>query len=80
MDREKVIKGLESCLKIPGFCNECPYGKYNYDDQQAYPVRGCVEKLRNDTLALLKEQETVIELYHKADTFLATHGWSWEGR
>jgi len=28
----------------------------------------------------LKEQEAIIEQYHKADTFLEAHGWKWEGR
>jgi len=30
--------------------------------------------------ALLKEQEAIIEQYHKADIFLEAHGWKWEGR
>ena len=29
---------------------------------------------------LLKEQEAIIEQYRRADVFLATHGWKWEGR
>lgn len=28
--------------------------------------------------ARLKEQEVIIEQYHRADSFLAAHGWKWE--
>ena len=31
-----------------------------------------------EIIALIKEQETIIEQYHKADTFLESHGWKWE--
>lgn len=31
-------------------------------------------------IALLKEQEAIIEQYRRADGFLAAHGWKWEGR
>ena len=27
---------------------------------------------------LMKEQQEVIEKYHKADSFLEAHGWKWE--
>ena len=27
---------------------------------------------------LLKEQKKQLDKYHKADTFLETHGWKWE--
>ena len=30
-----------------------------------------------EILALLKEQQRIIEQYHKADMFLNTHGWKW---
>lgn len=28
---------------------------------------------------LLKKQREWLDKYHKADTFLETHGWKWEG-
>ena len=31
-----------------------------------------------DALELLKEQQAIIDQYHQADTFLATHGWQWK--
>lgn len=63
MDREKVIKGLEICTAdIPiengihkdDMCQKCPY----HNEKYAY----CFEKdkLMQDALALLKEQETKI--------------------
>ena len=46
-DREKVIKGLEHCGQ-PTVCDGCPYDS---------EVGGCFTKLKEDALALLKEQE-----------------------
>ena len=48
MDREKVIKGLNSCARTDGkYCGHCPYT--NEGD--------CVAMLSRDVIALLKEQE-----------------------
>ena len=59
MDREKVIKGLETCIPMKYETNEekecrheqCPYGRENYK-----PMNGCFWDLMSDALALLKEQ------------------------
>ena len=70
---DKVIKGLECCYcNYPKTmdCNNCPYDKICYHD------KACSLMLR-DALELLKEQQKVIEEYHKADGFLAVHGWKW---
>ena len=49
IDRERIIKGLECCvLRDPDDkqrCSECPY------------EGNCVNRLKQDALALLKEQE-----------------------
>lgn len=63
MDREKVIKGLETCIPMKYETNEekecrheqCPYGRENYK-----PMNGCFWDLMEDALALLKEQEAEI--------------------
>lgn len=73
-DREKVIKGLECCLKESDHlysnpCNGCPY-----EGQE------CIDRMKADALVLLKEQEAIIDQYRRADGFLAAHGWKWEGR
>lgn len=51
-DREKVIKGLECCIKRDPDdqtrCGECPYES------------ACLNRLKIDALELLKEQETEI--------------------
>lgn len=50
IDREKVIKGLECCTE---YCDDetgCPYSVYEADGFE------CQEKLREDAIALLKEQ------------------------
>lgn len=47
-DREKIIKGLKLCVVTGDFCGECPY-----DDEMEL----CIDKLHDDALALLKEQE-----------------------
>jgi hypothetical protein len=53
MDREKVIKGLETCSQktVLYVCGQCPY---NNDDSDTYD---CTQALSEDALALLKEQE-----------------------
>ena len=72
IDREKVIKGLHCCSHTDGInCIYCPYDTSDSD---------CTALLSMDVLELLKEQETVIERYHRADGFLSAHGWKWEGR
>lgn len=54
-DRERVIKGLECCLKETKSldnepCGECPYGAAG---------GGCIDQLHAEALVLLKEQESV---------------------
>ena len=71
MSIENVIKGLEICTSRPCYCTDCPYKANCYLDSQ---------EVMEDALALLKEQEAIIEQYHKADVFLEAHGWKWEGR
>jgi len=44
-DIEKVIKGLDICLQRFRCSEDCPY----------YTPNGCMEKLREDALELLKE-------------------------
>ena len=48
MDRENVIKGLELC--------EIGSGDRCYETECPYYGQGCTESLKNDILALLKEQ------------------------
>ena len=52
-DREKVIKGLETCYCPPSKCEDCPY--YDLPDEQI-----CNNALCLDALALLKEQEPIV--------------------
>ena len=50
IDREKVIKGLEHCDfggSAPCYENDCPY----------YQSHDCIDELKNDIIALLKEQD-----------------------
>ena len=35
-------------------------------------------KTLDKAVELLKEQKEIIDNYHKADTFLAVHGWQWK--
>lgn len=49
-DREKAIKGIDSCLRF-NCGKDCTY----YDNCGI----GCTEQLRKDVIALLKEQEAV---------------------
>ena len=76
MDREKVIKGLYACTTFgedgatDGDCKICPYDK-------GYATGECWVQMNRDALALLKEQQEIIEQYHRADGFLDVHGWKW---
>lgn len=49
-DREKIIKGLETCYCPPSKCEDCPYN--NLPDEQS-----CNDVLCVDALTLLREQE-----------------------
>ena len=70
-DREKVIKGLEVCRdqnNPPGYrftscVDDCPYNG-----------NGCARKLKEDALALLKEQDGLLGIQQTADsiTFVST--------
>lgn len=59
-DKEKVIKGLECCMKWTGepntatcHCSDCSYTNMDVFGQR------CLIDLINDALELLKEQEAV---------------------
>ena len=57
VDREKIIKGLETCSIKTGAlrCLECPYTK-----EERNTDKWCTRGLHRDILALLKEQESKI--------------------
>lgn len=50
----KVIKGLEACSEVD--CTECQYGKEGHGHSD------CIERLCADTLALVKELESTLNL------------------
>ena len=66
IDREKVIKGLEHARDNMAIA-VC------YSSERATDIQTI-----NDALELLKADQSIIEKYHKADGFLAVHGWKWE--
>lgn len=75
MDREKVINNLE-CISVS--CkNRKNIKAYDEIDREMYADW---EEIIENALELLKEREAIIEQYHRADGFLAAHGWKWEGR
>lgn len=67
-DIKKVIDALEHCEHCA--CFSCPY---NENGKGGWNCR----QMNKDALELLKEQQNVIEQYHKADGFLDAHGWKW---
>ena len=78
IDLDKVIKGLECCMVTDDDtpCTNCPY---NDPTTYEYGETHCLRKeLMPDAIALLREQEAIIEQYHKADGFLAVHGWKFD--
>ena len=64
IDREKVIKGLECCVKNMGECELCQY-------DEGRGKCGCGKQLYADALALLKAQEPVKPILAR--------GWYWCG-
>ena len=46
-------------------------------DWREYHSDSEVQNIAQVALKLLKEQQKVIEQYHKADGFLDAHGWKW---
>ena len=75
---QKVVKGLTQCTSFGEIgltedeCGDCPYYA------EGYKTGLCWVEMNRDALAMLKEQETIIEQYSRADGFLAAHGWKWE--
>ena len=65
-DIENAISNLE--LNIRWICD---------NPAHQFPGWSNVEMAMRDALELLKEQQRVIEQYHKADGFLDAHGWKW---
>lgn len=56
-DKEKVIKGLECCNQTQeDLCGQCPY----FND-----FNGCMLELRQDALALLKAQDSLLGINQK---------------
>lgn len=57
IDKEKVIKGLETCSQktVLYVCGSCPYSN---DDNDTYD---CTQALSEDALTILKEQQERIE-------------------
>ena len=73
-DRDKIICALENCIGQPK-CADCPWEACEVEHEV---VNRVPYGLLRDALSLLKEQEAVIEQYHKADGFLDAHGWKWD--
>lgn len=59
-DIEKVIKGLELC--------EIGSGDRCYETECPYYGQGCTESLKNDILAILKEQGDGLKHYFDGST------------
>ena len=59
IDREKVIKGLECCTNISpdGCLMLCPYKDEKDETYSGF----CEQVLKQDALALLKEQEAMVK-------------------
>lgn len=59
MDREKVIKGLQSCQNIDVICMDISCYEPDYSECPYHGRDNCVAELCRDALALLKEQDPV---------------------
>ena len=68
INREKVIKGLETCVnRVPGeyVCNECPY---------EIDGNNCEINLTNDAISLLKKQKSEAKWIYGEDK-TGVDGW-----
>lgn len=64
INREKVIKGLDSCAKWMkendcDACDNCPYHSSHF----SYDNNDCIAAVNNDAITLLKEQEPIAPVY-----------------
>ena len=73
-DREKVIDNLQAIKTF--------FASKAIDEKDEITREAFVDSqsIIDNALALMKEQEAIIEQYRRADGFLAVHGWKWEGR
>ena len=67
MNQEKVIKGIDICLSRFRCGAECPY----------YDNFGCQEQLRDDALALLKEQAEEIQDVRRENSRILNQFYEW---
>lgn len=90
-DMAKYVAKLRNSIKIdsPKECNANMTDKKQImswleglaqDDWPMFHSESEVQEIAKNALELLKEQESIIEQYRRADGFLAAHGWKWEGR
>ena len=72
MDRETVITHLQIIHTWAKFARE--------HDLQFFTPKHLedIAEWSADALAMLKEQQKIIDNYHKADSFLDVHGWKWK--
>lgn len=65
---DDIKNALRLCFDREAMCpSECPY----FDSVE------CKRELMRDALESIKGLEIQLTMYHKADTFLAAHGWTW---
>ena len=91
-DLEKVKRGLECCKAFLCKDGKCPYYGSMCQSSLATDALELLKELKNlidglieDQLKKDEEQQAEIERlkaelnqYHKADAFLAVHGWQWK--
>lgn len=76
MDREKVFDAFRHCMSEQK-CRGCKNKKCKEFNRDLI-LKRIPERLGLEVLELLKEQQEIIDQYHKADAFLAVHGWKWD--
>lgn len=67
---EKVIKGIEKCIAIPGMCRGCPYEKC---DEVGRQLRDCSTDVLRDALELLKAQPKWIPINERKPNSCGTY-------
>ena len=75
---DKVLKAWDCCDPFNRRCFECPYEDDCFHDGFDRVAIADMVKLLKEQQAEIDRLKAQLDQYHKADGFLAVHGWQWK--